>query len=139
MKCFKLFILPCAIFTFNAAHASTEAQSVSLPFDQTALHDRQFTYDGLIFNYDLSDASNKKIVCELRNAYKGWLYFTDQGQLKESGTYGNGQGDYTVITLTNAPIQEDNYHFHVDSVGTVNIDSIYANTGKEATASCHYE
>jgi hypothetical protein len=133
MKKIKYIILPLAILCVNAAQAG--AKQVNIPFSNEPIFSQN--HDGLFFNYDMGDKPAKKVVCELSYVYKGWLEFRNQGDLRESGTYGDADGVDT-ITLTNkGKSSEDQYL--ADRAGTAKILAIKHEKAPKASASCHYE
>ncbi len=133
MKPIKYLIIPLAILCINAAQAG--AKQVYIPFNNEPIFSKN--HEGLFFNYDMGDKPAKKIVCELSYVYKGWLEFLNQGQLRESGTYGDADGVDTITLTHQGQPSEDQYL--ADRSGTVKINAVKHEKAPNAAASCHYE
>lgn len=133
MELIKYLLIPFAFACINVVQAETHfpTKQVNLPFNNEALFSQN--HSRLVFNYDMSGASAKKIVCTLSNVYKGWLEFRDRGELVGSNVY----GDNGTVVLTNKGQNAGNQH-HADPIGSVTIRDIRERAPK-ATASCYYE
>lgn len=137
MKFVKYLLLPLAVTFINAAQADNAPypKPINIPFSHERIFKHHY-YTGLIFNYDLNGTPRKKVICKLSSVVKGWLDFTDNGNVDMTSAYGDG-GSVT-LTLTNIDRTMDT-RYHVDAVGSITVNSVDRIPGTLATASCHYE
>lgn len=138
MKIIKHILIPLTLASLSLTAYALPIKQVTIPFTNQPIF--ASSYNGLTFNYDMKGdwASERKVVCELKNTYKSWLEFSD-GAIRKSHVYGD---DQTVI-LTNSgktgQIDDCTDVFHADQVGNVRINDVQYDDNSHSTASCHYE
>ena len=121
----KYIALALALSLSSVVLANPAVKQLQVPFVNESVEQES----GLSANYNMNGTPSKKVVCTLSNLYKGWINYTENGAIKESGTYGGAQ---TVIFTNKGEtryISENLDQFHADAVGHLLIHHIDKKNG----------
>jgi hypothetical protein len=127
----NLLIAIFALCLLNTAFAQNSPRQVVVPFVNQAIASTD--HYGLVFNYDLSNQPNTKVVCVLSDLYKAWLTYPVNGALVESPTYGGSQ---TVILSSKDALNAASDVLTADKTGQVTI--LNNQEVSPASATCFY-
>ena len=136
MKIKHLPLILAVAFMSNAfANNSHAPKQLKVPFINQSVNSTD--YAGLQISYKMESNVLQQVVCSLSHFYKGWMEYSINGQVQESGVYGDS---HTLVLTSKGPtsyISEQLDQLHADAEGTATIHD-NGHSGVQSYVSCFY-